>query len=460
MCGLVGIFGQIDFVGEKVFKTLLTLDVIRGKHSTGMAGWSAYNGYRVAKSGLNAVDFMDTKGFTHVMAPVNKMLMGHNRHATIGAINDENAHPFEFEHIIGAHNGSLQGGWRKFHNAAQCNVDSQALYSEMNENGVDELWGKLEGPAALTWMDKRDQTLHFLRNGSRPLFYGTANNGSTVLWASEDWMILVAAGREGLKLDGKLHELPIHQHMTFFLPDTYNGKVTSTSRRVEPYVPPKVDYSGGGWNNYSPSNNNSSTPLVGGKKHLEKEGVNVGDVVEFTVEMVRDYISAGCAKCNIIACTVGGTPVRIMSMDSEYYDSIINSMSDLAEGIFCGTVAGAIDTGITIAHNSIQVVASDMGEYLMSLDQLDDELEGAPRNVREEAEEKREHLQLVASSEKDEGVEDPLKTPIIINHSVSCFACRKLTKAYHLLDGQRMCIKCSRAFVESQKKALESRHLH
>ena len=66
MCGLVGLFGQIDSVGEKVFKTLLTLDVIRGKHSTGVAGYSTYQGYRVAKAGLNAIDFMDKAECTYV----------------------------------------------------------------------------------------------------------------------------------------------------------------------------------------------------------------------------------------------------------------------------------------------------------------------------------------------------------------------------------------------------------
>lgn len=476
MCGLVGLFGQIDSVGEKVFKTLLTLDVIRGKHSTGVAGYSTYQGYRVAKAGLNAIDFMDKPEFTHVMAPVNKCLMGHNRHATVGAINDQNAHPFEFEHIIGAHNGSLYASWKKLHNAAECTVDSQALYSEMNENGVEALWSKLEGPAALTWLDKRDHTIHLLRNAARPLFYVTANNGGTLLWASEEWMIMVAAGREGMKLDGKLHELPINTHLTFNLPALWNGKLTSTTEKVAPYVAPKTQshYTGGGrsWDDYdeygypiSRTQQHTTTQVttgVAGKKHLEKEGVSVGDMVEFTVEVVRDYMSSGVAKVNVMGCTVNGTPIRILAMDTNYYSSIIDSMSEMAEGVYCGKVSGAIETGLTLAHSSIQMVAGSMAEYIMALDQLeetsDKDLEGAPRNVREEAEEKRE--QLAAKGQEHSDNEDPLKTPVIINYSVSCHSCRKLTRAYHLLDAQRMCIKCAKSFVESKKKALEQRHLH
>ncbi|WP_236489813.1 hypothetical protein, partial [Escherichia coli] len=80
-------------------------------------------------------------------------------------------------------------------------MDSQAAFSELNQNGVASLWGKLNGAAALTWIDKTDNTVNFLRNKERPLWFTTANKGRTLVWASEFWMIHVACGRQDLKLD-------------------------------------------------------------------------------------------------------------------------------------------------------------------------------------------------------------------------------------------------------------------
>ena len=94
----------------------------------------------------------------------------------------ENAHPFEFSHIIGAHNGSLNSQYNLFEQD-KYDVDSQAAFSELNQNGVTSLWGKLNGAADLTWIDKRDNTVHFLRNKERPLWFATANKGRTLIWA-------------------------------------------------------------------------------------------------------------------------------------------------------------------------------------------------------------------------------------------------------------------------------------
>lgn len=432
MCGLVGVFGDIKFNEEKAFKTLLALDVIRGKHSTGVAGMS-FAGYRVAKAGLNAIDFMDLKEFGDVMKPINKCLMGHNRFATVGAINDQNAHPFEFEHIIGAHNGSLQGGWKSFHNGAQAAVDSEALYSEMNENGVDTLWGKLQGAAALTWIDKRDKTLNFLRNSQRPLFYVTANKGKTLLWASEDWMLYVAGGREGVVLDGKPHELTVNTHITFKLPEKFDGVVTSSSRKVEPYVPPKPVYNQEYYNGSGNYSRDTDSPAVGLKKHQEKEGVSPGGIVDFTVDMIRDYVSSGTNKCNIIATTVQGTPVRIMAMDAEYYNDILGKMEMLVEGVFSGRVTGEISTGLTIAHATISLAAESMGEYIMQLDEGDEE---------EALEQKRDVP--VEQETQQFNRQESLKEAVVINMEIDCADCMKKTRAYHLIEGKRYCLACAK----------------
>lgn len=428
MCGLVGIFGDIKFAEEKAFKTLLTLDLLRGKHSTGVAGMS-HSGFKVAKAGLNAVDFMDLKEFAEVMKPVNRCLMGHNRYATIGAINDQNAHPFEFSNIIGAHNGSLKGGWRKFHKGNESNVDSEALYSELNENGVEALWGKLQGAAALTWINKQDKTINFLRNSERELFYVTANQGKTLLWASEDWMLYVAAGREGVKTDGKPTKLPVNQHIKFSLPTKFGGELTSVSKNVEPYTPPKVVY--------SPSSEiySAAAPTANLKKFQDEEGVKPGDIVDFTIDMLRDYIVNGTNKCNVIGSTINGTPVRILGMDSEYYSDILSQMEMLAEGIFSGRVTGEIITGLTVAHATIALCATSIEEYIMGLD-----------NFAEKEEDYKEKRDIPANEEEkqQDKQDNRLTEAVVVNLEAECSACYKKTRAFHLIEGKRVCLSCAK----------------
>jgi hypothetical protein len=414
------------------------LDVIRGKHSTGVASLNGLGNFKVAKSGLNAVDFMDQKHFEDLMRPVQKILMGHNRHATVGAINDENAHPFEFDNIIGAHNGSLyKGTWEKF---GKYNVDSQALYSEMDNKGVEALWKQLQGAAALTWIDKRDKTLHFLRNSQRPLFYATMNGGKTLIWASEDWMLYVAAGREGVKLDGKPHELPVNNHMTFTLPAKFGDQVTWESEVVEAYVAPKYTYtSNRSYDYYSNGADDeayeASKALA--KKHLDVEGATVGDVIEFSVDLIRDYMDNGRGKANVMATSLRGTPVRMWSVDADYYAALLQDMNILKDAVFSGKIRLATETGLIIDHLSVCNTGLTLDTYIEA----------------EDFSKLEEHDNKVAAAEEVVSLGRPITTT---GYSVSCSDCRKLVSSYHMMEGHRFCHKCATAF---KKKAAE-KHIH
>lgn len=181
-----------------MFKTLLQLDTIRGPHSTGVAALGRVGGAQMVKKlGTPWLLFKD-KEFTELMRPNNNILMGHNRYATKGAINEANAHPFEFENLIGAHNGTLVAphllpGWPKY------DVDSEALYDNLSANGLKHTVDRLDGAYALTWIDKTNDSMNFLRNSERELFYCTSEDNKTLYWASESWMLHVALGRNGVK---------------------------------------------------------------------------------------------------------------------------------------------------------------------------------------------------------------------------------------------------------------------
>jgi predicted glutamine amidotransferase len=189
MCGLVGVMGHIGLKEKDVLKQLLVVDVLRGKHSTGIAAVNYAGGVSVVKKAVNGVDFLDMKPAVTALASTLNCIIGHNRYATKGAVNNTNAHPFEFDNVVGAHNGTLRSTW----NLDKSNVfavDSECLYNHINDNGIDSAFDKAVGAYALTWFDKAQQTLQFLRNNERPLCYCFSEDYRTLFWASESWMLI------------------------------------------------------------------------------------------------------------------------------------------------------------------------------------------------------------------------------------------------------------------------------
>ena len=197
MCGLVGVMGDINQDEKAVFNQLLVVDVLRGKHSTGAALISHSGHTKVFKKAVNSMDFLDFSTYKDHMRTSYNCMIGHNRHATKGAVNNVNAHPFDFDNVVGAHNGTL----RAYHNlddARDFEVDSECLYSHINDNGIQDAFNKVSGALALTWFDKKTNKLHFLRNSERPMAYCYRKDMGTLFWASEPWMLRGVLARNGI----------------------------------------------------------------------------------------------------------------------------------------------------------------------------------------------------------------------------------------------------------------------
>lgn len=142
---------------------------------------------------------LDVKGTRDIFRRCNRVLIGHNRWATSGSINRKNAHPFDLDEIVGVHNGTLTNKYAlKDHQ--QYDVDSEALFDNIERFGLKETISQVRGAWALCWYNKVDQSLNFLRNSERPLFYAYSENKKTIVWASEAWMITNICRREDYKI--------------------------------------------------------------------------------------------------------------------------------------------------------------------------------------------------------------------------------------------------------------------
>ena len=197
MCGIVGVAGDLLVKHERVFSDLLVMNQLRGFDSIGVTRVGTTNTPNVVKTLANPADLIRHPDYKKLLAGSHRVLLGHNRWATVGDVNVMNAHPFTHGHITGVHNGTVSYR-RDFEDHARFEVDSDNIFHHINKKGYVDLWQKLWGAAALVWWDEEKATLNFLRNKDRPLFIAFDKDRKVLMWASEFYMLYAAANRNGV----------------------------------------------------------------------------------------------------------------------------------------------------------------------------------------------------------------------------------------------------------------------
>lgn len=196
MCGLVGIAGKLALKDEAAMRKLLYLDYFRGPDSTGLAAVrSLKNEVLIDKIASHPLDLFERSRFKQALnGPSSHAFIGHNRAMTRGAINNFNAHPFHFDHIVGAHNGTLDlsaADRLEKELDEKFSVDSMALIAGIAAIGVEKTIEMSSGAWSLVWFNQDDNTINFLRNKERPMWYCWSKEFDRLFWASE-WEMLQA----------------------------------------------------------------------------------------------------------------------------------------------------------------------------------------------------------------------------------------------------------------------------
>lgn len=176
MCGITGyITTKPNYNNARAFKALILANEKRGGQSAGVYT-SANN--TILKKAVNPFDFIATID-DNILA-TSKLVLGHTRLATTGAIKDANAHPFNYGAITGVHNGIVYNFREVLPNAR---VDSEAIFYQLNKsnNNAKKALKKLSGLFAIAWTNGQGD-LMLVRDGE-PL--AIANVDNTLYFNSE-----------------------------------------------------------------------------------------------------------------------------------------------------------------------------------------------------------------------------------------------------------------------------------
>jgi hypothetical protein len=360
MCGVVGAVSidTLSFPVEGWFKNALYVDGLRGMDSTGIIKVTSQNDVSIVKKALPPNEFLDLKATDKFFSGANKVLVGHNRWATKGAVNHENAHPFVHEHITLVHNGSLF----THHSLKDGNkfvVDSEAICYSIAHDGAEETIKKLNGSFSLVWWDDQKKTLNFCRNDERPMYLSGTPDEKTCVFASEPEIITWLAGGSHTRNTKFTHEEPIATETgiiySFCIGANLSfkdkpSKLTLTTKKAELYVAPTYpNYGRGGWdkeeryalrntrsNKRKGTHNNvvnidpkSPTPV---EKRLNEYGLKKGMSIDFNyLEHSIVGTSDTCVLMGIMP-TYPYLPVKVYNMAIPKYafsEELVGTLSSL-----------------------------------------------------------------------------------------------------------------------------------
>ena len=185
MCGLAGAVGDYD---PQIVKSLLILNYDRGSDAAGLYN----NTLAMAKKAVSSRAWLRTPE-PHAFIEESRAtgsIYGHTRAGTRGGNSDNNAHPFRYGDIVGAHNGVITNAPSTYA------VDSMWAFDELSKvepGEYQKALGKMQGWYMLVWRDGRDGLTYFLSwNGDLSI----TKVGNAFYYSSLDQHLHTATGAE------------------------------------------------------------------------------------------------------------------------------------------------------------------------------------------------------------------------------------------------------------------------
>lgn len=183
--------------------------MLRGQHSTGYYEASSHG--RTDKLIKEPADF-SAFSYEHMQPRLkakdkildnisSDIFMGHNRFATVGAVNEMNAQPFKINNTVLAHNGTLVD--RKY--LQDKNISDSFFFTmDVEEKGLSHVLKNLDKASAyaISMWDNKEKKLSFSRNFQRPLYFAVNQDRNVLYWTSERDALALVLGRCGIHYMG------------------------------------------------------------------------------------------------------------------------------------------------------------------------------------------------------------------------------------------------------------------
>ena len=200
MCGIIGYINPTKkYVARAsdLIADMLAMDTIRGEDSTGIFKVIDKKVHWI-KDVVPGYQFVRNKEVHKFLQGIGNasFVVGHNRWATRGTVSIDNAHPFEYENVCLVHNGTVMRSDKLDNSKKKHDVDSAMITKSMSVQGIQATTNAMWGAYSLVWYDNKTDTLHFLRNKDRPMWFLTTKQG-IIIFCSEPHLGQWAAVRRG-----------------------------------------------------------------------------------------------------------------------------------------------------------------------------------------------------------------------------------------------------------------------
>lgn len=200
MCGIHGVVQLDNIVDNKqcaFIREGFIAGALRGMDSSGIFQLDKRFKAFTHKKAIAGPDFVYTKMADRFIrdTDTSRLTVCHVRHATIGKVEEDNAHPFiaytedEKDWVIGVHNGTLDSTWKQKPGGKDFVVDSEWALSHIALKGNDA-FKDFKGAWCFVWWDSREKNKFFIcANDQRPMHFRLTKNRKQMYFASEPGML-------------------------------------------------------------------------------------------------------------------------------------------------------------------------------------------------------------------------------------------------------------------------------